>query len=263
MFKLALIQMHVDYGDRDANLAHASELIDEAASHNADLVLLPEAMDLGWTDPSAKFLATPIPDGETCQFLIHKAKEKGLYVCSGLVEKKDDRVFNAAILVDPSGEIILHHRKINELDIGLQFYEVGDRLDICQTEFGKMGIIICADAFAKDHVLSRSLCQMGADMILSPCSWAMSAEHDNQQAPYGDTWRDCYLPVAEESGVWIAGVSNVGWIKSGPWEGRKCIGCSMVVNPDGKEVLQGPYGVDAETILYIDIETEKKEKTNE
>ncbi|MBT7161937.1 MAG: hypothetical protein HN904_04115, partial [Victivallales bacterium] len=45
----------------------------------------------------------------------------------------------------------------------------------------------------------------------------------------------------------------VGRIPAGPWEGRNCIGCSLLIDPDGEEVLQGPYGADAETILYADI----------
>jgi hypothetical protein len=32
----------------------------------------------------------------------------------------------------------------------------------------------------------------------------------------------------------------------------------MVVNPDGKEVLNGPYGVEADTILYVDIKPEPR-----
>ena len=31
------------------------------------------------------------------------------------------------------------------------------------------------DGFAKDHVLSRSLCYMGADIILSPSAWASAS----------------------------------------------------------------------------------------
>ena len=54
--------------------------------------------------------------------------------------------------------------------------------------------------------------------------------------------------------MWIAGASNVGIIDGGEWSGRKCIGCSMLVGPDGQEVLQGPYGEDAEDILYVDVE---------
>ncbi len=61
------------------------------------------------------------------------------------------------------------------------------------------------------------------------------------------------MPVAREFSLWIVGVSNVGWIADGPWKGRKTIGCSLLVGPQGEEVLQGPYGVDAEAILEVQV----------
>jgi len=91
-------------------------------------------------------------------------------------------------------------------------------------------------------------------MILSPCAWAMDADHDNEAEPYGDLWRDSYRPVADEFACVLVGVSNVGPITSGPWEGRKCIGCSLVIGPHGEEVVQGPYGVDAESLIYVDVD---------
>lgn len=39
------------------------------------------------------------------------------------------------------------------------------------------------------------------------------------------------------------------------WAGMQCIGCSLVCGPDGQEVLSGPYGISAEALLYVDVET--------
>jgi predicted amidohydrolase len=113
--------------------------------------------------------------------------------------------------------------------------------------------MICADAFAPGHVISRTLGLMGAKLILSPCAWAVPADHDNVREPYGQLWGDSYGPVCREFKLWIAGASNVGQIASGPWAGRKCIGCSLLVGPDGQQLLMGPYGENAETILYADV----------
>jgi predicted amidohydrolase len=259
VFKLALVQMLVEGGNRAKNLHHAEDLIAQAASQQADVVLLPEAMDLGWTHPSAKSEAGAIPGGETCQMLIGAAKKHSVYVCSGLIEKaQNGNVYNAAVVVDPGGDIILHHRKLAELDIGHEFYQQGDRLNVCHTGVGTLGLMICADGLARDRVLTRALGYMGADVILSPSSWAVLADHDNAQQPYGLGWREVYIPAAKEFSVWIASVSNVGWITAGPWRDRKCIGCSLVIGPDGREILQGPYGPDAETILYVDVDPVKR-----
>jgi len=257
-FKLALIQMSVECGNKNRNLAHAEKLIDEAAANGADLALLPEAMDLGWTHPASQTEAEPIPGGEAYKRLARAALDHGIYVCSGLTEKTRDVIFNSAVIIDRHGNLLGLHRKINELTIGHEYYGQGDRLHVVDTEIATLGLMICADGFAKDQVLSRSLCYMGADVILSPSAWAVPSDHDNAATPYGQEWRDAYMPVAKEFSTWIVGVSNVGRISAGPWEGQKCIGCSLVIGPDGREVLQGPYGVDAETILYVDIDVVKR-----
>ena len=254
-FEMALVQMLVTGGNKASNLGTAERMIAQAAAHGSDLVVLPEAMDLGWTHPSSLTDAEPIPDGEPCRRLAEAARAAGVFVCAGLTERCESRVYNAAVIIDRRGEVVCLHRKLNELGIGHPYYAQGDRLNVVATELGTLGLMICADGFAADRVLSRSLCYMGADIILSPCAWAVPADHDNDREPYGDTWRHAYQPVAKDFRVWIAGVSNVGPINAGPWAGRKCIGASLVVGPNGGQVLQGPYGIDAETILYVDVNT--------
>lgn len=257
-FTLAVCQMKVVGGDRAGNLAHAGEMIDEAVAKGAHVILLPEAMDLGWTDPSALTEAEPIPGGKTASYLSKKAKEHQVYICSGLIEKAGEKVYNSAIIIDPDGEVILLHRKIYELDIGHPYYALGDRLNVCETEYGTFGLLICADANTDEYVLTRSLAYMGADIILSPSSWAVRAEHDNQENPYGQMWKNAYKPIAKDFRVWIASCSNVGWMTGGPWKGWKGIGCSMVIGPGGTDVMDAPYGVDADTIMYVDIQAEPR-----
>jgi predicted amidohydrolase len=233
-----MVQMRVDGGCKAENLARADARIAEAASHGAEVVVLPEALNLGWTHPSASTQADAVPESETCRRLGAAA---------------GSQVFNAALLFGPDGALLLRHRKINELDIGRQYYQTGDRLLVAKTDLGPIGVMICADAFAPGQVLSRALAMMGARVILSPCAWAVPADHDNSRQAYGQLWRDNYGPVARDFKVWIAGVSNVGPLHEGPWAGHKCIGCSLLVGPDGEQVLMGRYGQDADTILYATI----------
>jgi predicted amidohydrolase len=162
------------------------------------------------------------------------------------------------VTIDPKGSVILHHRKLNELEIGHEYYAQGDRLGVAKTELGTMGVMICAGAFAGGQVVSRTLGLMGAEVILSPSAWAVETEHDQQRQPYGKLWLDNYGPVARDFRMWIAGVSNVGKLVAGPWKGRKCIGCSLLVGPDGRQVVMGPYGEEAETILYAEITPEPR-----
>ena len=250
--------MLIEPGEKSANLHRAAGLVAKAAGAGAQVAVLPEAMPLGWTHSSARILADAIPGGESCQVLQEMARRHGIYLCSGLVEKEGGSLFNAAVLINPQGEIVLHHRKINELDIAQDLYGSGNCLGVARTPFGTFGLMICADAFARGQVISRALGRMGADVILSPCAWAVPAEHENATEPYGKLWLDNYQPVARDFRLWIAGVSNVGWLTDGPWKGRKCIGCSLVVNPAGESVLVGPYGPTAEAVLYLEVKAEPR-----
>src|SRR4051812_41010178 len=123
-----MIQMRVDGGKKQSNLDRAGELIRTAATGGAQIVLLPEGMDLGWLHPSARNEAEPIPEGAFCVHLSDLARRHRIFVCAGLTERSDDKIFNAAVLLGPGGEVRVHHRKLNELPIGHDCYAQGDRL---------------------------------------------------------------------------------------------------------------------------------------
>jgi predicted amidohydrolase len=169
------------------------------------------------------------------------------------VERSRSQIFNAAVLIAPDGQLLLHHRKLNELDIAHADYAQGNRLAVVDTPLATFGLMICADAFAKHQIVSRTLGLMGANVILSPCAWAVPADHDQAAEPYGRLWLDNYRPVARDFQLWIAGASNVGWLDAGPWTGRKCIGCSLVIGPKGDIVATGSYGADADEIIYAEV----------
>jgi predicted amidohydrolase len=157
-------------GERDLNLAHAREQIGKAATSGADIALLPEVMDLGWTHPSALELADRIPGGDAFEQLADAAETNNIYVCAGIVERDGDSIYNSAVIIGPDGNLLIRHRKLNELDIAHDLYAQGDRLNVCHTSLGTLGLMICADGTSKDWVIQRSLGYMGADIILSPSS---------------------------------------------------------------------------------------------
>ena len=117
MIRIALGQMLVEPGRKSANIHRARKMVREAAAQGAQIIVLPEALNAGWTYPDTAKLADPIPTGETCAALIEEAKRHHIYVCAGLAERAGNKVYNAAVLLDPEGRLILHHRKIHELEI--------------------------------------------------------------------------------------------------------------------------------------------------
>ncbi len=248
-FQLALGQMLVQPGDLEGNLRRARQMIAEAAQSKCRIVVLPECLDVGWTHPSAYELAQPIP-GPTFDRLAREAARHGMHVVAGLTERDTLRIYNTAVLIGPSGQLLLKHRKVNILDIAQDLYSVGDRLGVADTELGRIGINICADNFPSSLCLGHALGRMGARILLSPCAWAVPADYDNELQPYGqDLWHPAYRELAQLYEMPVIGVSNVGPVTAGPWAGRHCIGSSLAIDADGTVLAEGPFGADAEDLL--------------
>ncbi len=252
-FRLGMAQILVEGGQPEANLKRAEQAVKELADRGAQVVLLPEALNLGWTHSSCHQVAESIPDGPTCQRLGQLARVHGIHVVVGLVECESTQIYNAAVWIDTDGKVILKHRKIHELDIAHDCYQQGQSLQVVDTELGRVGVMICADAFAPNFSVSRALGAMGAQVILSPCAWAVPPNHDPKREPYGQLWRDCYAPVCAEYSLSIAGCSNVGSIELGPWQGHRCIGCSLVMDATGKVLWTAPYGEESQQVVVIDL----------
>lgn len=238
---LGMAQIEVSPGDPEANLSRIIDACEQLKSKNCDWILFPECSDLGWCQTTSPEMASQTSNKflKRLQGLSH---ELNIYITCGLSECMDGGIYNSAITFAPEIGIIHKYSKIYELDLAHQNYKQGKKLDVFHTPFGTIGVLICADAFAEHQSLLRSLCYMGADIILSPCAWAVPPSYDNELNPYGALWQDTYQPVANKFKVWIAAVSNVGKIKSGEWAGYECIGCSLLVNSDGEIVHKGPFG---------------------
>ncbi len=246
-------QMLVEAGRPQSNLSRMRTVIEEARQHGADLVLLPELLDCGWCDESAREHARSIP-GETFDTLSQAAADSGVHLCAGLSERAGENIYNSAVLISPTGDLLLKHRKVNELSIARHIYATGKSAKaICETPLGTLGLMICSDGFFPGQALTRALARAGARLILSPCAWAVAPDHDQEREPYGHLWRDVYGRVAREHGIWIAGCSNVGEIRHGAWAGHHCIGSSMLVAPGGEVRASGPYGRAAEQVVIAKV----------
>ena len=252
-FKLAMGQILVEGGQVGPNLDRARTTIERAAEQSCQVVVLPECLDVGWTYPGAKELAQPIP-GPSSDFLSQAAQDNGIYVVAGLTERLGERIYNAAVLISPQGEILLKHHKINILDIAQDLYSTGRSLSVVEIPLGVIGLDICADNFSTSHVLGHSLARMGAQVLLAPSAWAVPADQDlSLEPPVTKDWIDSYTTLTRLFDITIVGVRNVGWLTAGPWKGYKCIGGSLAVGPKGRILTQCPHGVTAEIMQVIEV----------
>jgi predicted amidohydrolase len=243
-----MAQIQIEPGNPSGNLGRIAAACGRLRSLGADWVLFPECSDTGWGDDSCLELADVVPGGRFYSALRHLAMEHHLFLTCGLTRRSGRDIFNSAVTIDAHGNLLHLHDKIHELDFVHHLYAQGGSLATFATPFGRAGVMICADGFAGGSTISTALGYMGVDFILSPCAWAVPPDHDNRHSPYGKLWEDSYGAAAAKFGIFIAGVSGTGVIRSGEWRDHRCIGCSMLTGPDGEVIYKAPYGGDSEDI---------------
>lgn len=249
--KVGMGQLLVEGGEPDRNLTRAEEMIDEAAGKKCDLILLPECLDLAWSHPSALTLSQPIP-GPFSDRLCKKAREHRMYLVAGLIERDGVKVYNSAIFVNPTGEIILKYRKINELKVVHHLYALGQSLAVVETPFGVVGINICADNYIDSLPIGHTLARMGAQIIFSPSSWTVDYTETGEKDPYGEKWIKPLTILAKLYDMVIITATSVGYLIDGPYVGKKSVGCSLAVDRTGL-IARGPYNELAGELVVVDV----------
>src|SRR5437764_12562555 len=106
--QIALVQMRCGR-EPDANLAHALELIGDAAKNGAQIVCLPELFRSQYFCQSENHdnfsLAENIP-GPSTDALTKLTREKSIVIVASLFEKRAAGVYpNTALVIDPYGNI--------------------------------------------------------------------------------------------------------------------------------------------------------------
>ena len=143
------------------------EMVEEAGRQGADIVCLGEGITLiGVPGASYTGVAETIP-GPTTERLGALARKHGMYIVAALGERENQAVYNTAVLIDREGRVAGKYRKVyipeGEFDSGLA---QGDSYPVFDTDFGRIGIMICWDSWFADP--ARALSVQGAEVILMP-----------------------------------------------------------------------------------------------
>ncbi len=216
-------------GDRRGNFVRIENAIREAKDAGADLVCLPEMAILGWVNPDAHKRACPIP-GPDSDRLCKLAGDYDIYLCIGLAEKDSSCLYDSAILIDRAGKILLKHRKINLLsELMTPPYTPGEDISVVESEFGKIGLLICADTH-ENHLLKR-MAALEPDLLLVPYGYATA---EDQWPGHGKVLENVVKNTARQIGAYVVGTNLVGEITNGPWKGRVYGGHSVAVDKTGK-----------------------------
>ncbi|MCB0081670.1 MAG: carbon-nitrogen hydrolase family protein [Caldilineaceae bacterium] len=253
-FVIAACQMN-SRDDKDANLATAERLIDEAALMGAQMVGLPEMFNFLATDDKMAEGAEAI-DGPTAQFLRRKAQQHRIYLHGGSIPMLipgSDRIYNTTLVFDPTGEQIASDNKLHLFDIhveGQSSYKEstrvapGNQMVTFETEHAQMGLTICYDIRFPE--LYRALTLAGAKVIFQPAAFTLYTGKDH--------WEVLIRARAIENQVYMVSPAQIGTHGNG----KQCYGSTMIVDPWGSILARAP---ERECVVVAEVDLAAQEKT--
>jgi len=212
----------------EENVQAMLHYLDEAGRAGADIVCFTETFNSVWTDLEPEEVCQPIP-GDLTRALGAKAKEYNCYVVFSMYERDGMDIFNTAVLLDRNGNIAGKYYKVHlPLAEAEQGVTPGREYKVFDTDFGRIGIIICWDQAFPDA--SRAVAEMGAEIIFIP-----TIGHEPIQA----------IARAKDNGVYVV-VSGMYGPES-----------SMVIDPMGKVIAtvrtQNPDAKEGVCVVDIDL----------
>ena len=231
--RVAVCQILVIDGDREGNFRRIEYALETAKAGGAQIAAFPESAILGWENPDAHRMAQPIP-GPDSDRIAELARRFGMMIAIGLDEKDGDRLFDSAILVDRTGKLLWKHRKLNVLAYLMDPpYSEGapEGVGAADTEFGRIGVLICADTFIDAH--TERIRTLKPDLVLIPYGWAA----ENQKWPgHSKELEKIVVRRAREWQCPVVATDLVGAITHGPWKGQTYGGASLIADGSGKTI---------------------------
>lgn len=177
MIKVACLQMWLEDGQsKEDRIKHAEKMIDSAAG--SDLIVLPELWNIGWYSFDRYRELSETLEGETISRIAEKAKKVNAYIMAGtIVEKKNDLLYNTAVLLDPKGKVIAAFGKMHIPSMAgpeKQYITRNEKIVTVKTEIGVFGFGICYD-LRFPELYRKMAVNHGVEIFLQPFRMAPGA----------------------------------------------------------------------------------------
>jgi len=228
--RVAVCQILAIDGDREGNYRRIEYALADAQAKHAQIAAFPESVILGWENPEAHRMATPIPGADSDR-IAALARKYGLMIAIGLDELDGEHLYDSAILVDRTGKLLWKHRKINVLpELMTPPYSEGKPEDIgvVETEYGRIALLICADTFSDANV--ERIKREKPDLMIVPYGWAAK----NEEWPeHSQKLVELVVKRARDVKCPVVGIDLVGVMSAGPWKGYTYGGAGLVVDASG------------------------------
>jgi predicted amidohydrolase len=218
-YRVAAIQYEPTMGEKEKNVDDLLRLVEEAAQHDARLIVVPEMATTGYCWESRSEIAPhvePVPGPTTDRFQ-RLATTYNCFIAIGLpeVDPATDVYYNSLILLGPEG-IVGTYRKIHSYMSEPRWARDGDLgLPVWETSIGRLAPLICMDA--EYFEAARIPALLGADILLFPTNWF------DEKCP--SSW---WMARAFENRLYLIAANRYGVERGIQFSGGSCI-----LNPDG------------------------------
>lgn len=140
----ATIQMPCDIFDVPANLQRADELLRKARDAGAEIVVLPELFNTGYSLCPDYGPYSETADGPTLSYLRQRSRRWKMAIAGGFVEREGRHLYDSLAFCTPEGNLHVYRKR------NLVFWErfrfrPGRSPLVVPTPFGRIGFAICAD----------------------------------------------------------------------------------------------------------------------
>lgn len=248
-FKIGTCQMNV-VDNKNENIQHATQLIRKAAENkDVKLITLPEMFNTPYTHDKFIQNAEKQDESKTLNTMCQLASELEIYLQPGSIpELSDNKIYNTAYLINPSGEIIAKHRKMHMFDINtptMKFTEsdtlsAGNNITTIKTDLGVISLAICYDVRFPE--LWSLMSQNKSDIILLPAAFNLTTGPLHWETLIRTRAIDTQAYVVATSPSQIENPYYIAW------------GHSMIVDPWGSILSEANK---KEEIIYADITQDK------
>ncbi len=154
------------HNSMEKNLDNVLQLLDRVREHKPDIVCFTETVLSIGVDLPLNQLATSIP-GEFSDIIGERCRKYGFYVVLSMMEKEETLIYNTGVLIDRKGRVAGKYRKTHmPLEEAEQGIVPGNTYPVFDTDFGRIGILICWDQNFSEP--SRILALRGAEIVLIP-----------------------------------------------------------------------------------------------
>jgi len=174
--KVAAVQMDANPAPVSERLNRAEKLITQAAQEGAQLVVLPELFNIGYTYTDSNFdHAEPLEGGTTTTWMKENASRLHIHLAGTLLILEDGEIYNSLLLFSPSGQRWRYDKNYPwAWERG--YFRGRSGTAIAHTELGDFGMLICWDV-AHTNLWKQYAGKI--DMVL-----ASSCPPDGPQASY-------------------------------------------------------------------------------